>query len=440
MKNDNSSSLISRVRAYLGSEKPSAKNNLLEKSEVFCMAPWVHLHVATKGQIFPCCISAHYLEDAIGNAKVDSLEASWNSDKMKQLRRNMLEGKRSNLCKLCYQYQGIDEQSPRHDFNNDFGHHFPLVGDTKPDGTFESFELKTIDFRFSNLCNFRCRICSHHFSTSWFSDAIEVGTAKIEDGRLIVPVENPEELWEQMVPILPHLERIHFAGGEPLIMEEHYRILMFFIENKMSHVQLSYNTNFSEIKFKGQDVFELWKNFDHLSICASLDGMGPRGEFMRKGQNWKQTVDNRKRMLKECPHVGFMLTPAVSIMNVLHLPDFYQNWVEQGLIKPKEIMVYIVFEPDFFNIQDLPYFFKKRIQAKYQLFFDNCLSTFDEESKQYALLQFNRILDHMNEVDKFQSDLESYNQQTFTSYNSTLDQLRNEDIVKVFPELEDLYN
>ena len=77
------------------------------------------------------------------------------------------------------------------------------------------------------------------------------------------------------------LEEIYFAGGEPLIMEEHYRILKKLDERKMYHVRLKYNTNFSQMTFKKLDVMEIWNRFESVKIGASLDGMGKRGEYLR---------------------------------------------------------------------------------------------------------------------------------------------------------------
>jgi organic radical activating enzyme len=68
-------------------------------------------------------------------------------------------------------------------------------------------------------------------------------------------------MWEQMQEHIPHLERIYFAGGEPLIMEEHYRLLNELVKRKMFHVNLVYNSNFSKLAYKDQNVLEIWKHF-----------------------------------------------------------------------------------------------------------------------------------------------------------------------------------
>lgn len=430
---------MSIIYTLLDKFRGGQAKELLEQSDVFCMAPWVHLHMAPQGQVFPCCISAHYLQESPGHLRENTLEEIWNSGKMKEIRRNMLAGKKSKLCELCYQYQEIGKKSPRHDFNEEFGKHFSLVRKhTRPDGHLDKYELKYIDFRFSNLCNFKCRICSHHFSTSWWQDAKDMGMYLPESGRLIVPVDSPEDLWKQITPILPHLEKIHFAGGEPLIMEEHYRILKYFAEHNMFHVKLSYNTNFSETRYKDSDAITMWKQFRQVLVAASLDGMGARGEYMRKGQKWDQVLKNRRRMLAECPHVRFQLTPAVGVLNVLHMPDFFREWVDEGLMQPEDLNLYMVFEPDFYNIQRLPDDFKRKVEQKYQQFYEDYVSRFLPKTREYVLGQFNQVLSHMNKPSQFLPDKATYHNHTFRSYNLTLDELRRESFTETFPELAEL--
>ena len=83
-----------------------------------------------------------------------------------------------------------------------------------------------------------------------------------------------------------------------MLMDEHYKMLELLIEKNLTHVRLIYNTNFSELTYKKRDVLTMWKQFDSVSVGASLDGMGARGEYMRKGTVWNDIEDNRKRLLE----------------------------------------------------------------------------------------------------------------------------------------------
>ena len=72
------------------------KEFLLNESKIFCMFPWMHLNVTPKGDIYPCC-SNNY-STPFGSTKDTSLKEAFNSDKMKQLRLNMLNNVKSNIC------------------------------------------------------------------------------------------------------------------------------------------------------------------------------------------------------------------------------------------------------------------------------------------------------------------------------------------------------
>ena len=58
--------------------------------------------------------------------------------------------------------------------------------------------------------------------------------------------------------------------------------------------------------YKGQNVLEMWKLFDSVSVGASPDAMGIRAENMRKGTKWSEVEQNRRDMLKICPRRRFL--------------------------------------------------------------------------------------------------------------------------------------
>jgi sulfatase maturation enzyme AslB (radical SAM superfamily) len=163
----------------------------------------------------------------------------------------------------------------------------------------------------------------------------------------------------QMLPHIPYLEQVYFAGGEPLIMKEHYFMLEKLIEAGKTDIRIQYNTNFSELAFKDKHVFEYWRHFKNVSVGASLDASGARAELMRKGANWQQTVENRQRMMAEVPHVDFYISATVSAMNVLHVLDFHREWVDLGLIDAKDFNINICQSPEWYRIDILPEKFKQ---------------------------------------------------------------------------------
>ena len=407
------------------------------------MAPWVHQHFGPEGKVFPCCIAANDLQDNLGDlSNGDTLQQIWNSSATQKLRSNMLSGVKSKICELCYKYEHINKKSSRQEFNEEFGKYIQDVVNTSNEGEVKEFAVRSIDFRFSNICNLTCRMCSPYFSSKWHAEGVKLGIAnsqKNEGKSVVYPVEDFDTLWRQVEPMLPALEKIHFAGGEPLMMEEHYRILECLIALGKFDVQISYNTNFSEFRYKKYDVIGFWKKLRNVSVCASLDGMGQRGEFMRKGISWDKIESNRRRMLAEVPHVNFQLTPTVSIMNVLHLPDFFASWVDRKLMTPDQINIYLLFEPYFYNIINLPLYLKREVEKKYAGFFDDYVKKkFPDSVARFVMGQFNTVLNHMNSAETFKEIGQAYSEFSFQSYNQSLDEMRGEKFAQIFPELKDL--
>src|ERR1051325_9408309 len=101
-----------------------------------------------------------------------------------------------------------------------------------------------------------------------------------------------EKFWESYERLLPHVGRMHFAGGEPLVMDEHYRVLDYLISIGKTDVTLSYNTNFSMLRYKKYNIVELWNKFKRVEVWASLDGMGEQGDYHRKGQRRHKIEEN----------------------------------------------------------------------------------------------------------------------------------------------------
>lgn len=333
----------------------------LTESKTFCMLPWTHMHAFPDGRAYPCCLSDYW--HPVGDLRKHTMAEIWNQEPYKQMRRNMLEDKPCKECTKCYEQEQHGAFSMRYDANRNYGHHIAEIDATQPDGTHPEFKIRYWDVRFSNLCNFRCRSCGPIFSSNWYKDHVKLYNRTPDVlGRDMARVEyttgDEDGMIAQMEEHIPYLEQVYFAGGEPLIMKEHYYLLEKLIEYGKTDVRIQYNTNFSELKFKDKHVFDYWRHFKNISVGASLDASGARAELMRKGTDWHQTVANRKLMIDEVPHVDFYVSSTISSMNVLHVLDFHREWVGQGLIKAKDWNVNICQSPDWYRADIFPDWFK----------------------------------------------------------------------------------
>jgi sulfatase maturation enzyme AslB (radical SAM superfamily) len=89
------------------------------------------------------------------------------------------------------------------------------------------------------------------------------------------------------------MEEIYWVGGEPLMWDIHWDAMARIIDLKFSdRVYVRYNTNLSRTEFKGKNLFELLRQFRDWQVCASIDGTGEIGEYIRTGLNYKKFVEN----------------------------------------------------------------------------------------------------------------------------------------------------
>ena len=397
----------------------------LTKSDVFCMIPWIHMHAFPDGRAYPCCLSDD--QYPIGNFKQDSMATVWNQPAYKEMRKNMLEERPCKECTKCYEQEQHKFNSSRNSHNKHFGHHINIIDQTKPDGTFNDFKLRYYDIRFSNLCNFSCRTCGGLFSSSWHGEETKLyGTRPYP--QIMFAGRTEEDMWEQMQDHIPYLEQIYFAGGEPLIMEEHYRILKELVHREMFDVKLVYNTNFSRLNLKNEDVLDYWRLFKNVSVGASLDGMGPRAEYLRKGTKWDLIERNRERMIEKCPNTDFYVSSTVSLYNVLHITDFHRDWADRGLVKAQDWNVNILQGPSRDRVDVLPEVYKEQAREKIK----QHIAWLDpQDHLQRATSGYRGLINFMQE------DCSHLLKEFFT-VNDRSDIYRNERFIKVFPEYQDL--
>jgi MoaA/NifB/PqqE/SkfB family radical SAM enzyme len=395
---------------------------LLKDSKTFCIYPWIHLHAYPTGEAYPCCHAE--MAYPVGNTRHKTLEEIYRDAPMRELRKDMLNERPNPACNRCYEQEESGFFSGRKSANKHHGHHIKRIDDDK-------FQMSYWDIRFSNLCNLSCRSCGHIFSSSWYQDQAKLAGGDWKDRNQVLNYAGRTEtdMWEQLIPHLDYVEQIYFAGGEPLMMAEHYNILDELERRGRFDVRLIYNTNFTQIKLKDRVVFDYWKKFDSVAVGASLDAMGPHAEYIRRGTDWDQVERNRELMLEICPRVDFYISPTLSIMNALHLPKFHKDWVDRGYIKSQDLNVNILQDPTHYRIDIATDKYKQRIRTAYE---EHLEWLRPQDPLQRATVGFESAITYMMATDN------THLIDTFWRKTRELDSIRNENILDVIPELQEL--
>lgn len=387
------------------------------------MFPWIHLSVQPDGEVLPCCTS-YSLNLNLSNK---NLQEIWNSEEIKTLRLNMLNDIKSPTCEYCYTSEKIGQESPRQRINEKYKHHLNIVKTTSDDGKVDKLNIVYWDFRYSNICNFKCRMCGPMNSTSWYKDFNSLMDVNYNDGKA-----TKNNILKELNPLFDIVEEIYFAGGEPLIMDEHYYILDKLIQLKKTDIPIVYSTNLSILRYKDKNILDIWKNFENISLGISLDGSGKRGELIRNGLKWDVFLQNLNSVRKNLPKARCIIGVTYQALNCFNIMETQKKLFESGLLSSvDDFVVYFLEDPNFLSVHILDKETKKVLSDKINEHINEFLIPCESIT---SITDYKNMIKYINLEDK------SYLIPQFIKYCNSLDFIRNENTRKTFPELENLWN
>jgi len=405
------------------------------KSDTICAIPWMHLNFEPNGKVVPCCLTSHHNVFA-GDLTTQSIDEIWNSDNMKSLRRQMINGERPKICDTCWKKEDVTGVSGRIYHNRDFPEVVEKIPSiTLEDGTCTEMDLKYWDFRFSNLCNFKCRSCGPRYSSAWVPDAKKLGLTDQEKVWNIEAVENKTNV-DFLEDQIDNVKRIYFAGGEPLLMPEHWQILDKLVEKQRFDVKLSYNTNCSVLEYGKKNVIDYWQQWQlgKLEVWPSIDEIGERAELIRAGTVWSRVEAN---LLELAKYDNIILRPGITIgaWNVIRLPEIVTHLVELGVIRRHPVIHgYINYNNFFINLLDHPnHYHVSILPDDYRAAAVDKIEAFIQEHNARYNTSIDSIFVQIIHELKRPFNLEAAKKFLLTS--AQVDALRGEDIFKTIPEM-----
>jgi hypothetical protein len=333
----------------------------MKKPDTMCLAPWVHTYLSPQTERRMCCASREpaqnfeqYIDTASGTGKYIpvTLEQHWNSEHMKSVRRRMMAGETLPECEVCN-----DKLLNTSVYRDYFGHLFQgrldeVWDSTGPDG---STHMRPVswDYRFSNLCNFKCRTCGDMLSSAWETEQkthnmVDLSNPKNnwmrEDIRLQIQQFSGHQVEAEFSNAVEEhrIEEVYWVGGEPLMYEQHWRYMKRIIElGDGGKLYARYNTNLSRINYRGVDLFsDILAHVRDWQICASLDGTHEIGEYIRTGLDYEQFKRNFEH------GVQYATNPRqMRIDFTLTLPGMLETDAIQGLAQEfgVELLTKVIF-------------------------------------------------------------------------------------------------
>jgi len=280
------------------------------------MAPWTHTYLSPQTERRLCCASREpaqnfeqYIDTASGTGTYQpmTLDQWWNSDHIRRIRRQMMAGELPVECEVCDK-KLLNTDVYRDYFWHLFKQHYDTIWETTESDGSTSMQPVSWDYRFSNLCNFKCRTCGDMLSSSWETEQRKHNMinwdnpknnwmrSEIKNQIIAFQEDSVENEFRQAVEE-HRVEEIYWVGGEPLMYKQHWRYMSRIIElGDGPGLYARYNTNLSRVEYKGIDLYnDILKNIRDYQICASLDGTGAIGEYIRTGLDYHSWYHNFRR-------------------------------------------------------------------------------------------------------------------------------------------------
>ncbi len=298
-------------------------------NETFCVLPWVSLETSPIGTVRPCCLAEDEITDTAGKKysllKTD-LDEIHNSEYMKRLREQFVNGEKPDTCKKCWNEERSGRTSKRMHTINRLKH---IVTDTEWTG--DAKPLVFIDFKLGNICNLKCRICGSWSSSTFATEEVRFEGKDsfhyqmLKDGAW--PRRN-QKFWIEIDKLMEQIRYLEFTGGEPFMIQEHFQLLQRMVNKGIAHnVEIHYNTNGTHFPKHAE---EIWKHFKLVEIAFSIDDVGPRFEYQRANAIWNDVnanMDQFEAMRDRNTNIQLQVCSTVNVFNVMYLEGL-ANWID----------------------------------------------------------------------------------------------------------------
>jgi hypothetical protein len=278
-----------------------------------CMAPWVHTYLSPQTERRMCCASREpaqnfeqYIDTAAGTGEYIpiTLDEHWNSPHMMSVRSRMMSGETLPECEVCND-RLLNTDVYRSYFWQLFKHKYPDIWETTNTAGRTTMRPVSWDYRFSNLCNFKCRTCGDMLSSAWETEQkqhnmVDWSNSKnswmLPEVRKNISVFQDSQIEAEFADAVEQhrVEEVYWAGGEPLMYEQHWRYMKRIVElGDGPRVYARYNTNLSRVDYRGVNLYrDILSGLRDWQICASLDGTGAIGEYIRTGLDYDQWLEH----------------------------------------------------------------------------------------------------------------------------------------------------
>jgi len=436
-----------KVTTYFNNRRETITDWLLEEGNNFCAMPYVHMAVESNGDIKPCCVGSSLKNTAgeVLNINGKTIDQALNDPTRHKFVASFDSNHKHPACKVCW--------GDNNKFLNriKFSLQDQVIDYTESimNGADRNRQLMWLEIKPGNRCNLKCRICGVHNSSSWTKDAYQLNRHmshyNIENGFVtddkkikkhpIVPYKQSPEIaltkqceWIDQESFwtdingFEEIKLIHFMGGEPFMVPEHFQMLEEMIARGMdtSKISIRYNTNGTY--YPNPKQIDILQQFSQIQVLLSIDDIGKRFEYQRNLAVWDQVRENLVKFFEARETMNWQcnLDPTVSMYNVWYIEEIEEEFNKIGFVCHVNRHFVNQHRND---CRYMPEAVKQKVLAKYK----DSTSPWVQSVVEYLELSPPVLPDDT----EYGVDQEFHN---FWAGNNYIDYIRKEKFAEVFPE------
>ena len=326
----------------------------------FCIIPWISMTSDNAGLVRPCCKFAE--KDVQGeyqtpNLKDHSYEDIWNGPEMQAIRQAFLDSKKIPECSSCWKEEAAGVFSNRQQYNTSY---MPQINPNDYSTTYAK-PPRVIDLKLSNVCNFKCRMCDFSYSSLILKEDKAFRGYDISDesyylSNKILDTKNEDYFFNKIVP---NLLQIEFTGGEPFVSPEAKKIIDILSQSEYAaNIMINITTNGSKVN---TSILSQLEKFKSVRIGLSIDDIGPRAEYQRKGTIW-ETVSHNCKFFNDNKKFYVNLHPTINNYSIWNF-DKTLEWARENDLN---VVTNILHGPTRLCIKNLSAYSKSKVYEKHK--------------------------------------------------------------------------
>ena len=425
-------------------------------SKTFCPYPWIHVMTQPTGTISWCCVARDNFKDDEGKMvdlnRGHKIEDVWNSNHMRKIRQEMIEGTVVKGCEHCYDLEDMGFPSYRTNYIRDWFEYSEKgeeIHERIEKSITNNFRVEEppmyLDFRLGNMCNLKCRMCQPQNSSQIQKEYAKMETADPKSADFvkenftwgqfadhITPWQDDPEFLRQVEDWLPGVNKLYFTGGEPTIIERVYWIMEKCVELDIAKdIELVFNSNMTNIQKRFLDLVEQFKN---VLMCISVDAFGHENEYIRGASHWSR-VDKNLRKYCASDVIGTVLfSPVIQIYNILTITKLLDFCEELEIEYGRQVFVtFLICDyPTSLDFRNCPDQVREVAAGRLEEWLKRSKVLANRPENVQTINATIKAL-RENRKDNWRQEL-----MTFEKYTNLLDNTRDESMEEAFPELHNL--